>query len=135
MTGKISHKQWWLHTQPSSQVSVQLLPVLMDVKYTQSWCEYLKNLKKVRKGPVVGLYCQKICETAQVNQSSKPNSCQLSAHSLSNRVLKQMFLLLSKQLNSFETFSASLYSLGSPAAYPRPIIYFKSLIRLAYSMC
>lgn len=72
MIGKIWHK-WWLHTQPSSQVSVQPLLVLMNVKHTQSWCEYFKKLKKVRKGPVLGLYCQKICKIAQLNQSSKPN--------------------------------------------------------------
>lgn len=41
-----------------------------------------------------------------------------------------MFILLSKQLKSFETFLASFYSVGLSAAYPRPIIYFKSLIRL-----
>lgn len=42
-----------------------------------------------------------------------------------------MFILQSKQLYSFEIFSASLHSL---VPYPRPIIYFKNLIRLAYSM-
>lgn len=45
-----------------------------------------------------------------------------------------MLLLLSKQLNSFETFSASLYNPDFSAVCLRPVSYFKSLIHLEYSM-